>query len=242
MKCKLCLKEVDKLCESHIISELFYKPIYDEPHRFIAMTDNPDENNYYLQSGIKEKLLCKKCEDLIGKNEKYVKENFMSLLKNIDPVNNKGILFKQKFDYRAFKLFQLSILWRASVSSHIMFCSVKLGKDEEIIRKMVLEENPGRYYDYGCIMGIIRMGDRIGDSVMFSPFKNIDYGYPVYIFSFGGLYWMFNASEQSKENKFRSAYLQEDGSLLLSIMDFERMKYYTDFSDDVFAQGKLKPN
>jgi hypothetical protein len=42
-KCKLCLKEKE-LCHSHIIPEFFYKPLYTDKHKFLAIPSNKERN------------------------------------------------------------------------------------------------------------------------------------------------------------------------------------------------------
>jgi hypothetical protein len=52
------------------------------------------------------------------------------------------------------KLFQLSILWRASVAKGDFFSKVKLKpRHEEEIRKMLLNGEPGKEDRYPCGMG-----------------------------------------------------------------------------------------
>ena len=58
--CRLCLEEAT-LCNSHILSEFFYKPMYDEKHRALKFTREP-YNRKYIQKGFREYLLCEKCE------------------------------------------------------------------------------------------------------------------------------------------------------------------------------------
>jgi len=55
-------------------------------------------------------------------------------------------------DYKLFKLFQLSLLWRAGVSDRPIFKEVALGRHQEILRRMLLDDDPGESHKYGCIM------------------------------------------------------------------------------------------
>ena len=70
--CKLCL-EKKPLVESHIISEFKYTPLYDNLHRYYTISSNPDHKKTRTsQKGLREKLLCKDCEILRSKYERYV--------------------------------------------------------------------------------------------------------------------------------------------------------------------------
>lgn len=83
-------------------------------------------------------------------------------------------------DYKIFKLFQLSILWRASISTRELFQYVNLGKHEEIIREMLLSEESGKEEKYGCIIKIMYF-----NSMILSPNKSKINGHIFYKFSFG---------------------------------------------------------
>ena len=48
-----------------------------------------------------------------------------------------------RIEYSKFKPFVLSVLWRAGVSSLDVFDQVKLGLHEEILREMILNDEPG---------------------------------------------------------------------------------------------------
>ena len=75
MRCKLCLKERN-LCNSHIIPEFMYKPLYDTLHRYHMISFESDEKNKYLRKGIREPLLCFDCEQHISKLETYSRNVF----------------------------------------------------------------------------------------------------------------------------------------------------------------------
>jgi len=240
MRCRLCLKDENKLCNSHIIPELFYKSLYDEPHRYTLITEDSTVKNKFKQKGIREILLCKTCERKLGNYEKYVNENLMRDIEKlkINKINNR-IILKRKFDYKTLKLFQLSLLWRASISSHQMFKSVKLGFYGEKIRRMIYTQNPGKYFEFGCVMGLIKMGDIIGNGFMFTPHRDNSFGIVRYYFIFGGLYWIFIVSNKNKKLKIRELFLQQDGKLILSVKRLEDISYLSSFNDKVYAQGKL---
>lgn len=114
MLCALCHKS-EKLNNLHIIPEFFYKHLYDEEHRFSAIPLSKEQREYYLQKGLRDSLFCAECETLISKYENYVSKVFYGgteiKVKNDNPIQLSGI------SYEKFKIFQLSILFRASVSN-----------------------------------------------------------------------------------------------------------------------------
>jgi len=65
--CKLCKKEAE-LRYSHILPEFLYSGVYDELHRTLEIT--PDDERT-IQKGIREYLLCQKCETKLSRYETY---------------------------------------------------------------------------------------------------------------------------------------------------------------------------
>lgn len=69
--CALCLDEKE-LCDSHILPEFFYDPMYDEGHAYEVVSGGID-NTFDRQKGLWEHLLCVECEGRIGDWEDYAK-------------------------------------------------------------------------------------------------------------------------------------------------------------------------
>lgn len=66
-------------------------------------------------------------------------------------INQDGIGFIkcQKINYHKFKLFLLSVLWRASISTRPFFSEISLpSENEEEIREMILSRNAGEAWKY----------------------------------------------------------------------------------------------
>ena len=122
--CALCKKTAD-LQNSHIIPEFFYKLVYDkQPKRFRVMSANPAEPDRFEQKGLREYLLCRDCEQKLNRWETYAKTAFVDG-RGIGVVHQADAVVFHKLEYKTFKLFQLSLLWRMSVSTFGLFqCSV----------------------------------------------------------------------------------------------------------------------
>jgi hypothetical protein len=161
----LCNK-AGELRNSHILPEFLYKKLYDEKHRTLIISK---EKNKVIQKGIRERLLCRDCETQFSRYEKYAKEVILRIPSFSRDKSGK-ILYAENINYSLFKLFQLSILWRASIAKSPMFSQVSLGPHEDIIREMLQTENPGTRYDYGCAMSIVLYPKMI-DGIIESPKK-----------------------------------------------------------------------
>src|SRR5580700_1257902 len=147
--CRLC-KSPGVLRRSHILPEFLYRPLYDEKHRFFVVTAGIDGQRY-AQRGFTEELLCDRCEQQLSRYEKYAAEVMSGRLKHHYRRRGSRITIND-IDYARFKLFQQSILWRASVSSLEFFRLVALGPHEERLRNMLLFEEPGTVDAFGCVV------------------------------------------------------------------------------------------
>jgi len=87
-------------------------------------------------------LLCKECEGIINRFETYFSNAWYKQEKCPNKVNNSAVQVTG-LDYTLFRLFHLSILWRASVSKREEFSRVQLGPHEEKIRHMIFAGDPG---------------------------------------------------------------------------------------------------
>lgn len=106
--CRVCLKE-SKLRKSHILPEFLYEDLYDEKHRALVISQKKEK---VFQKGLRELLLCQQCETKLSRYEKYAKEIIQKLPKFSRDASGR-FLYSKGVDYSRFKLFQLSILWRA---------------------------------------------------------------------------------------------------------------------------------
>ena len=246
MICKLCLQE-KPLLKSHIIPEFCYKPIYDEKHKIHELSSNPDTpNKHFMQKGIREKLLCLSCEQLLSPSEKYVREVLFGGTR-IAILQDSNPLVLGEVDYNKFKHFQLSILWRAGVSSHEYFKNVKLGLHEEKLRVMVLDNIVGKPFEYGCgVVAIITETFQpkgkidVIDGLMISPDRIRSKGHIAYRFIFGGNMWIFIVSRHSNYFPLQELFVSEDGKLTIPLMKAEDTEYFTKFAKVLRGGGKLK--
>jgi len=185
--CKLC-GSVGVLKESHVIPDFYIRGLehkrvtgkkgVSQPFSFVLSTlaDLADEEGGAKQRGhwekilgMKEYLLCGKCEQEFSEYESYARlflyGNTPPPLKKLPlgsriaaPVGQAGLedlldVRKVIVDYKRLKLFQLSILWRAGVAKGSFFEDVNLGSFHEMkLRNLLSTKNPGLDTDYACLM------------------------------------------------------------------------------------------
>jgi hypothetical protein len=154
-KCKLCLKDKQLIKKSHILSEFLHAELFDENHKLIKfdaieLGKGNDEISRPSSGSYEGQLLCDKCDNQqIGKFETYIsnvlkdnlkKENKLKCSKTTNP---QGLSFIkiENLDYLKTKLFLLSLLWRAGISTRDEYKEVQLGPYSEKIRKLIIDDN-----------------------------------------------------------------------------------------------------
>jgi hypothetical protein len=192
------------------LPEFFYLDLYEEKHRTLQIAEEGDK---IIQKGIREYLLCQQCETKLSKYEKYAKELIIEI-PNFSRNDELGVLYSENVDYTKFKLFQLSLLWRSGVSSHVSFSQIDLGPHEEKIHRMLDEENPGKVSEYGCMLSLIPNTELI-HKIIQSPtrFTKKLFGHAAFKFSIGNLTWVFVVSSHKPHPSMRELFLQESGVL-----------------------------
>lgn len=197
--CALCHRQA-KLCRSHIIPEWLYRPLYDEKHRLQVLSIAPEQRNQFKQKGLNEPLLCEACEQKISLWESYAHDVFLKgvpgMQHEVFPGQTGTGIRIRGLDYKKIKLFELSILWRCSVSTLPFFGRVNLGpKHDEQLRVRLLHEDPGPPNEYAVLMFGLKVGDGAGSPVLHAisePRAQRKDGRRIYSLMFGGFLCVFH--------------------------------------------------
>ena len=239
MKCNLCQAE-KKLLKSHIIPEFFYKYTYSSAHKISVISTGKIAKEFLnLQKGLKEKLLCESCEQLLSPWEKYVREAIFGGTP-LKMMSNKRLIKIEGIDYKKFKLFGLSLIWRASVSTNDFFANIDLGSHEEILRKKLLEDEPGDENEYPIVLSAVSLGNApIKDFVMRPDVLSHD-RFEYVRFFLGSYIWMFAVSKDASASRLNDFFLKRNGSILIPRKAAEETELFQEFSKRVFSQGEIK--
>ena len=216
--CRLC-REERALCRSHIIPESAFKPSYDATHRAHLITVDTGRRRS-IQVGYRERLLCQDCEQRLNRFEDYFADVWFHG-KRPEAVQ-PGTVTVSGLDYARFKLFHMSVLWRAGISSRPQFRDVRLGPHQERLRKMVLAEDPGdptEYPFWGLMLHDADSG-HVFDDVIIEPGATRIEGHSVYTFTFGGCSWFYIASTHAPPKAILPALFGRNGVLKLGVQDF----------------------
>ena len=166
-RCRLC-EQSKKLCDSHIIPKFCYKPLRDANGKAIEVNIDQEEVLDRQFAGHREKLLCVDCENRFSRFETHSVRLFCSPLPPFS-TGSKRIREYSDLDYRTLKLFFLSVLWRSSVAINPFFKHVSLGPHEEIIRDMLLREDPGGTGDYPTLIWLLTLRGKHLQDILVEP-------------------------------------------------------------------------
>ncbi|MGG0176942.1 hypothetical protein [Gottfriedia acidiceleris] len=227
-KCRLCGEE-KKLIKSHIVPEGFYKNIYDDKRRLFLTSKSRDAFTL-MQKGQREELLCTECDsNLIGnKYDKYGIEVIRARLHIRTFIDYEKEIWVG-LDYNKFKIFLLSVLWRAHIAQNfhtgitleksvenLIVESIKSGQapKENVIPVVGISLVNPQDSDFKCD-GIISNGNtyrRVGQ-----------FNSKTYIIIFGGYAWTFIVPSAEKNDPQAYFFLKEIGLMAFSkqsIYDF----------------------
>lgn len=138
--CRLCL-QIKKLSDSHIIPHGLIRISKAGHKQLIAIDSTPDAPPRLDNANWTEQLLCGECELFL--NEVYEKPQLAKLKGARDKIDlSYNRLTIYNLDYRKFYLFWLSVLWRASISSHEAFPFTLPTEVNDLMRHAIQQKDP----------------------------------------------------------------------------------------------------
>jgi hypothetical protein len=223
VRCRLCLDESSQLCNSHIIPELCFDPLYDpEKRNFIELNISTGRVRKH-QKGFRERLLCANCESVINNYEKHARRLFVDPLPT--PRSGSKMLFDYpQIDYSLIRLYAMSLAWRASVSSLDIFNLVDLGPHEELFRKHLLGGIAPEANRFPCaIFRIVESGEHFIDFMTNPTYAKLE-GHRYYRFVVRGFLFFVFAS-QGIPKDMEPLMLAPDKPVFVMNTDFHSHKF-----------------
>jgi len=226
--------------DSHILPEFVFRPTYDTS-RTAVLIDLEHERRRKMQKGFTERLLCLECEGRINVWETYFSRVWFHRTHRLRPdrLQEKGIVIKG-LCYTRFRLFHLSILWRAGISRLSAFQSVRLGSHEGRIRTLLFEEEPGDpdVYPFFGIAQRVPETNKFQDQLLKAPDASRLDGHRVYVFMFGGVMWCYLVSGNLGSFSMPLTFTK-DGTLTLAVQDWNEDPYIQELAKRLAISSKL---
>lgn len=139
-------------------------------------------------------------------------------------------------DYKRFKLFQLSLLWRAGVARQPSFAGVELGRHEAKLRGMLLSGQPGEPMDYPCLL-IHTQGSESLEQIMKMPGRNRFLGHRIYHMVLGGMISGFFVSNHTASIRQTGSFLSVQGVLPIHIGSETAKDFLAGVADNLRKAG-----
>jgi hypothetical protein len=187
--CRWC-GENRELIRAHIIPRSFYDDVRGETDKVLLLS--PDKSKYTTvsQSGVFDPgILCATCDGFLGKFDDYGYKVFKRV-----PTDQEDLVVDRDRmpigynlrcdDVQRAQKFLLSVLWRASVTSHDFFAKVSLGdKYEGRIKHLIRNDEKVTEDDFEFI--IMRIFDHPYDGGLMPPwgtrYDGIIFSYTLYL-------------------------------------------------------------
>lgn len=159
-QCRLCLQE-KKLIKAHIIPEGFFRPLWSGNLAPEMHTNSPGKYSKRMPIGVYDpSILCSECDQKMAPWDDCAQEILLQQFSAARNVVQQGQIVARRvenFDYRKFKLFFISLLWRASVSQEAFYKRIYVGPFEDQLRTMILNDEPDSLQDFAVMLA--RFGD-----------------------------------------------------------------------------------
>jgi len=221
--CALCKVNAD-LKNSHIIPEFFYKPIYDTLHRFHLIPSDSSKPEKFAQKGMRGRLLCGECELKFSRWENYANQAFVET-HGVHVVCVKNRIVLQGIEYKTFKLFLLSLLWRMSVCTLPFFDKVELGPHEEKIRLALFNDDPLQPGNYPCALTAVKIDGVFYPDWHLSPTLIKHDGHHVYRLVVRGVLIMFFVGSHPPPSALGWIILSKKNELSVTVEEIRNISF-----------------
>jgi hypothetical protein len=229
--CLLC-DEKKPLIEAHIIREFFYKNLgLYEPdkkgqgriHTATIFKDEVTFNKKGIPIGIYDKnILCESCDNFINQEyENYSKQLLFNNSVQLVSIIN-GVTTFTNIDYVKFKLFVLSIFWRASISERKEFNKMKFPNDtENLIKGMIKNKDAGSPNEFPIILYYLYAPDMLPGII--TDIKSINNnGVLSHAFIAGGMLFYLYLKESEVPDSLVKATFKAYGELNISTIPTDK--------------------
>jgi hypothetical protein len=217
--------------QSHSIPRAFFGA--DGDSKLISNTEGQYPRR--MPIGVYDRIVCDDCEKRFGPYDNYAAKTLVHNFNRYIRVPHNGqsaAVVVPKPDYHRLKLFAISLLWRAAVSSHVFYRKVKIGPFEKRAREMILADDPGDADDFATWWSTFDIPDSPG---IMDPFKEKWGGVTAYRFYLGRVLAYIKVDQRPMPKAFVPIALIPGKDLIMVIRDFSE-------SPDVSAMRVLAKN
>lgn len=225
--CRLCLKEKELIRKSHVISKFLLRRILNKDNSGFATLHVETGKSRPVQDAAYEPgILCKACDgSVLAQYEAYASKLLFGNEKDELPhsiQHFEGYSEVSGIDYNSFKLFVLSLVWRASISSTIS--DLKLdSSDEENMRLLLLKGLYSPENEYPIFLSEYLFSG-VPKEVILQPWISAVSGGKYFHFPVGGFDFVVFIKDSTLYENQKDFSLRETGSLRIRPISPEVIK------------------
>ena len=239
MICKGCNEE-RKLIKAHVIPESFFRDLRANEKTLFLVSNVEGAYRKKAPVGVyDEKILCRKCEDLFQKIDDYAAKVLINP-DQIEELSHPG----EKVGYRIknvdtekFKLFVISLLWRASVSQHTFYKNVNLGALENKAKDLLWKNSAGSAHEFSYVLAKFDETGKISKT-MLDPHPERWFGRRYYRFYIASYVLYVKSDSQATPEKWERFIPDKNSLILVSRGKLEGSKEFPILVDGVRNNAK----
>lgn len=191
--------------KSHIIPESFFRVVRGNEHTLKMISNTPGEFTKKAPIGVYDKtILCNECEKVFAKYDDYAAQVLLDgkALEVIKDGESIVAYSMTGIDYKLLKLFFISILWRASVSTMPFYRKVQLGSLENKAKELIWNYDSSTPDTFSFVLARFS-GDDSLNKVIMDPHPERWFGTLYYRFYLAGFILYIKASSNITPFNFR---------------------------------------
>lgn len=168
MVCRLCLSDLSdgNRCEAHIFPRGLLKAMSNDEYGKLLIVGTEMKKRRAPIGSYDTDILCRDCDNKIGVYDDYA----LSFVKSVKLTSHpSGVGWTASgVNQDRLKLFCISYLWRASITSRDEFRGVSLGsRHEENIRQLLLNDSAGSPTEYTTIFARFESASDTAQGILF---------------------------------------------------------------------------
>jgi len=156
MLCKFCNQD-RPLVKAHVVPEAFFRDLKTGDMPLFLISSDARKRPIRSQTGPYDRgILCRPCENKFEDWDNYAAK---LLINDRDTafervaVGEFDVFVAKAFDYEKLKLFLISVIWRAAVSTNPLFDKVRLGPRVNRAMELIAARKPGAASEFAFVLG-----------------------------------------------------------------------------------------
>ena len=241
MKCKFCGNETT-LIKAHVIPAGLFRRLQKGKESLEMITNKAGTYTKKTPVGVYDKtIVCSKCESLWQEWD-----NYAQLLLADKPLNGRVLYQNNRricyivdnYEYSKLKLFFISMVWRASVSSRPFFSKVSLGQFEDVARKHIANNDPGNSEMFSVTLA--KFDHPLADPIL-DPHDDKCSGVNYLRFYLASYIAYIKVDHKPTPKPYSQFAMTENRSLYIICRDFKKSKELKLMVELVTADQRTKP-